>query len=640
MVASSVNRTRTSLALLVVVAATLCLEGNAFAEKVCYQDARGRISIRRGPGAVPVPCPNQEAETPADLVTPPPGSAPAAGTADLGPEFGRVPNAVSPVPVPPERNRKTDECMARSNCLDSSVVEAIPDRWRIVDALPGYESRWWDPYNRNVLKADKPVTDSKWFFNFSGISDTVYEYRQVPTPVGLSSTGDAGEIDVFGSADQQAVVQTIATEFVYYKGNTVFQPPDYEFRFTPVFNLNYVQLDETLGVNVDPREGDDRTDSFVGIQAAFIDKHLRNVSDRFDFDSIRIGIQPFSSDFRGFLFQDNQLGIRLFGTRANNVFQYNLGYFRRLEKDTNSGLNDLGQSLRDDDVVVANLYWQDLFVKGFTSQATILYNRNREDDGNYYNKNGFIERPASVGGERPRKYDVVYLGYNGDGHFGRLNLTASLYGALGKGEPGVFSNQEEDIRAGFFAAEAGFDFSWIRTRFSVLYGSGDKDPYDNKATGFDAVFENPQFAGADTSYWVRQSVPLIAGGRVALSTRNGVLNSLRSSKEQGQSNFVNPGIGLVGLGADLDLLPELRLSLNWNYLRFDTTAVLEAARNQAPVDEEIGHDLSMALTYRPMMSQNIVVRASYARLLPGQGFKDLFPDEDAGYALVNVVLNY
>ena len=403
MVASSVNRTRTSLALLVVVAATLCLEGNAFAEKVCYQDARGRISIRRGPGAVPVPCPNQEAETPADLVTPPPGSAPAAGTADLGPEFGRVPNAVSPVPVPPERNRKTDECMARSNCLDSSVVEAIPDRWRIVDALPGYESRWWDPYNRNVLKADKPVTDSKWFFNFSGISDTVYEYRQVPTPVGLSSTGDAGEIDVFGSADQQAVVQTIATEFVYYKGNTVFQPPDYEFRFTPVFNLNYVQLDETLGVNVDPREGDDRTDSFVGIQAAFIDKHLRNVSDRFDFDSIRIGIQPFSSDFRGFLFQDNQLGIRLFGTRANNVFQYNLGYFRRLEKDTNSGLNDLGQSLRDDDVVVANLYWQDLFVKGFTSQATILYNRNREDDGNYYNKNGFIERPASVGGERRLK---------------------------------------------------------------------------------------------------------------------------------------------------------------------------------------------------------------------------------------------
>ena len=98
------------------------------------------------------------------------------------------------------------------------------------------------------------------------------------------------------------------------------------------------------GVNVDPREGTTRDDHHVGIQAAFVDKHLRNVSDNYDFDSFRVGIQPFSSDFRGFLFQDNQLGVRLFGTRDNNRWQYNLAWFRRLEKDTNSGLNDVGQT--------------------------------------------------------------------------------------------------------------------------------------------------------------------------------------------------------------------------------------------------------------------------------------------------------
>ncbi len=627
------------LALLTVVSAAGVVDRNAYAEEACYQDAGGRITNRRRPGSTPVPCPNQDAETAAGRVAPVPGTPPGPDSVDLGPEFNRQPNPVSPVPVPRERTAKSDPCLATNNCLDSSVVEAMPDRWRIVDAL-GYESHWWDPYNRNVLKGDAPVTDSHWFFNLSVLSDTVYEWREVPTPVGSSSTGSPGEIDVFGSTDQSVLVQNLATEFVYYKGNTVFQPPDYEIRFTPVFNFNYVELDEVLGVNVDPREGTDRTDSFVGIQAAFIDKHLRNVSDRFDFDSIRIGIQPFSSDFRGFLFQDNQLGIRLFGTRSNNIFQYNLAWFRRLEKDTNSGLNDVGQSIRDDDVLVANLYWQDLGIRGFTSQATILYNRNREDDGSYFNKNGFIERPASLGGERPRDYDVVYLGYNGDGHFGRLNLTTSMYLALGKGEPGLFSNREEDIRAGFFAAEAGYDFDWIRARLSFLYGTGDDDPYDDTATGFDSVFENPQFAGADTSYWIRQSVPLIAGGRVALSSRNGVLNSLRSSKEEGQSNFVNPGIVLLGLGADLDLLPELRVSFNWNYLRFDATTVLEVARNQGSIYKEIGHDLSVALTYRPLMSQNVVVRASYAHLLPGNGFKNLFPDEDAGYALLNLVLSY
>ena len=61
-------------------------------------------------------------------------------------------------------------------------------------------------------------------------------------------------------------------------------------------------------------------------------------------------------------------------------------------------------------------------------------------------------------------------------------------------------------------------------------------------TGFDAIFENPIFAGADTSYWIRQAIPFAGGGRaVTINGRNGVLIDLRSSKEQGQSNFNNPG---------------------------------------------------------------------------------------------------
>ena len=133
---------------------------------------------------------------------------------------------------------------------------------------------------------------------------------------------------------------------------------------------------------------------------------------------------------------------------------------------------------------------------------------------------------------------------------------------------------------------------------------------------------------------------MIGGGRVTLSNRNGILNSMRSSKEEGQSNFTNPGIWLLGAGVDLDILPSLRVAANWNYLRFDTTEVLEVARNQGDIDEEIGHDVSIVATYRPLMSQNIVIRASYARLIPGQGFKDLFPDEDSDYFLLNVLLAF
>ena len=48
----------------------------------------------------------------------------------------------------------------------------------------GYQERWFDPYNRNVLKGDLPVHGDDWFFNLGVISDTVYELREVPTPVG------------------------------------------------------------------------------------------------------------------------------------------------------------------------------------------------------------------------------------------------------------------------------------------------------------------------------------------------------------------------------------------------------------------------------------------------------------------------
>ncbi len=158
-----------------------------------------------------------------------------------------------------------------------------------------------------------------------------------------------------------------------------------------------------------------------------------------------------------------------------------------------------------------------------------------------------------------------------------------------------------------------------------MFASGDGDPYDNKETGFDAIVENPLFAGADTSYWIRQSIPFAGGGRViSISGRNGLLNSLRSSKDEGQSNFNNPGTVLVGAGGDFDLTPTLRVSANANHLWFADTTVLETLRNEGSIPRDIGWDLSAAAIYRPTATQNLVFRLSAAMLKPGAGFRDLF----------------
>lgn len=548
-----------------------------------------------------------------------------------------------PAPTQEDPNRKGDlRPIAVSNPNLPHPVVPVPDRYRIVEAI-GVNERWFDPYNQNTLKGDRPILGTNdWFFSLGIISDTVYEPRRLPTPVSPTTSRNAGALDVFGGRDQTIFSETLIAALVLFKGDTAFKPPDHEYRLTLAFNYNRVEVEEDGVLNSDPAEGNIRRDSHVGLQELFWDKHLRNVSDRYDFDSVRIGIQPFNTDFRGFLFQDQQFGIRLFGNRDNNFYQYNLAWFRRIEKDLNSGLNDTSESLRDDDVFIANIYKQDFPVLGYTSQATVVHNRNREGDNNeqFFDTNEFVQRPAPLGNGRPRNYDVTYIGYNGDGHLGRVNLTTSYYYATGHEDRNALFNDKTRIDAFFVAAEASVDFDWIRLRLSGLYASGDKDPFDNRSQGFDAIFENPQIAGADTSFWIRQPVANIGGGGVALSGRNGVLNSLRTSKEQGQSNFLNPGTTLIGVGADFDITPEWRLSLNANKLGFANTSSLEVYRQVGSIDKDIGWDLSASAIYRPFFTQNVIFRLSGAALIPGDGFEELYGDETSYSILANLLLTY
>jgi hypothetical protein len=180
----------------------------------------------------------------------------------------------------------------------------------------------------------------------------------------------------------------------------------------------------------------------------------------------------------------------------------------------------------------------------------------------------------------------------------------------------------------------------MRFRLSGLFASGDGDPYDDTERGFDAIFENPQFAGADTSFWIRQGIPFIGGGRaVGINGRNGVLPSLRSSKEEGQSNFNNPGVILAGAGADFDVLPALRLSANVNHLWFHKTDTLEALRMQGDIGRDIGWDFSAAAIYRPGFVQNVVFRLSGAALRPGDGFEDLFENTERDNLYYSVLFN-
>lgn len=558
----------------------------------------------------------------------------------------------------PEKIEQNNEGAIRAPPPEAFLKDQlpIPDRWRLIESLGLVRENLLDPYNQNTYKGDRPINRAKvpwlpitgddWFFVANLISDSVYEPRTFPIPVGVQTTEDPDRLNVFGNDFSQVFSQTFIAGFALLKGSTTFKPPTIEYRLTLAYNVNYVDVPERRVLFVEPSRPSHRLDQFLGVQEAFVDYHFSQFdNDRFDFISIRAGIQPFQSDFRGFLFNDQQLGVRLFGSRDNNRFQFNLGAFWRLEKDTNSGLNAILRSPRDDFVFVANAYRQDFLVPALTSQFTVVYNMNREADDIQIDTNGFPVRPALLGTLRGREYDVAYLGYNVDGHIGRLNLTGSFYWALGEDRNSFFTDRPADINAQFAALEASVDRDWMRFRLSGAYASGDSDPYDDTEGGFDAIFENPVFAGADTSYWIRQTIPFAGGGRaISVNGRNGLLNSLRSSKEQGQSNFNNPGLMLLGAGADFDLTPQFRLSANANHLWFENTSTLEVLRNEGSIPKDIGFDLSTAAIWRPKANQNIVFRLSAATLVAGDGFKDLFDtlDRDQNFysVLANLVLTY
>ena len=544
----------------------------------------------------------------------------------------------------------------------------IPDRFRLSSNLGlARKEKFIDPYNQNTFKGDKPLclpTEEEqarrakagetkcrtpkflglkgddWFFVLNAVSDTIVEPRTFPIPVSVQTTERPRSNDVFGKNQSLVLAQTFLFGAALIKGQTAYKPPEIEYRFLLALNFNYVNVPERRVLSVKPSKESNRFDYFLGVQELFIDYHIRNVSDRYDFDSIRVGIQPFQQDFRGFLFNDNQLGIRLFGNRDNNRYQYNIAAFWRLEKDTNSGLNAVTMRPRDDYVIAANVYRQDFPVVGLTSQASITYNINREKKQLELDDNGFPVRPALLGTNRGRNYDVVYLGYSLDGRIGRINLTATSYAAFGSDRNSFFTNRKAKIRSYFLAVEPSIDVNYIRIRLAGLYASGDRKPYDNVEGGFDAIFENPIFAGADTSYYIRQTIPFAGGGRViAINGRNGILNSLRSSKEQGQSNFNNPGTVLLGIGVDADITPKFRLTGNVNHLWFENTNTLQALRVEGSIPKSIGYDISGAAIFRPSAIQNVVFRLSGAVLQSGKGFRDLFANAQRQKRYYSVLFN-
>jgi hypothetical protein len=513
----------------------------------------------------------------------------------------------------------------------------------------------WHPYLQSELKGDAPIFGQDIFLNLTVTNFSQFEGRRLPTPSGVS-TARPSSSEFFGRSEQVFFSNDFQIGVDLFKGETAFKPIEWAIRLLGVYNYNYIAVQEANVLDPDPRGPDrDRTfrqKDFFALQEAFAEIHFRDLTHTYDFISTRFGIQPFVSDFRGFIFNDSNLGVRIFGNYDNNRWQYNLAAFSMREKDTYSDLNEFYS--RNQTVLIANVFRQDFFAKGYTAQLS--FHGVFDEADRHYDKNGFLVRPEPLGDVRDHYVQAYYLGWTGDGHIGRLNITHAFYNVFGEDSHNGVAGKRVDIFAQMAALELSVDKNWLRHKLSVFYASGDDDPKNGQATGFDTILDRPFFMGGPFSFYVHQGFNL-AGTLVNFKQRDSLVIDFRSSKTEGQPNFVNPGAAIVGYGMEADVTPKLKAFLNVNYIWTATTEVTKQVLFTNHASNDIGLDASIGVQWRPFLTDNVIISAGVGFLVPGQGYKDIyrantrpvagFPQESVGTVddflysgIVTVTLTY
>ena len=121
---------------------------------------------------------------------------------------------------------------------------ALPDRWRMgwpewdryhqqTDLDPIFQNQsggdsptthgdLLNPYDRNILKGDYPISGDNLFLSITAVSDTQVNFRNLPTPSGVSAA-QSSSFDFFGDGKQLFLQETLAVSIDLFKGYTTYQ---------------------------------------------------------------------------------------------------------------------------------------------------------------------------------------------------------------------------------------------------------------------------------------------------------------------------------------------------------------------------------------------------------------------------------
>jgi hypothetical protein len=503
------------------------------------------------------------------------------------------PNAAAPESAPAAAGQAAP-------ALSHSELSGDVDRLSTYDIYGNRDPHFsrWNPYQQNPLKADIPV------FGNSGFLELIARFNSNAKDVhGL------GNNLKFDDTEKQNLV----AGFEIKKDDDTFFPSPIKFRL-----LGNFQIINPPGNNVQAIQNG-------ALQEAVLDVKVFEIGGNFNLSFFEAGVRPFKSDLNGLILNDTVDEGRLFGELRKNLWRYSVAYIRTLPKDPRSNLISFNSDLLGTHQTVAALNVQrDDLIPGWNAEFTFHANRDTS-----------ATSPA-----QSADLNAEYAGVAFNGHVGRFIFQPAVYYAFGTDDRNGLSDPngivlgKQDISAYLGFLDVRYPMDYVQWRAGLLYTSGDRNPNDGKATGFDSISDSINLFGGPASFFVGQ--PIAVAGR-KLVNLNSAIPSFRLGT---RSNFVNPGILLANVGADFVMTPKLTAAVNVNHISFVNTSSLSFATGTPSIGKDVGLEGVVALRWRPFLNENFVVEAGGTRLTPGDGLKTLVGKDSATAVFLNVLAVY
>ena len=229
--------------------------------------------------------------------------------------------------------------------------------------------------------------------------------------------------------------------------------------------------------------------TFLALQEWFVETKIADLSPDYDFVSVRVGIAAVHQRLPRLPLQRHQ--PRRPPLRHPQLQPRPVQ--RRLLPPVGEGHQQLLNTFNDrhQNLVIANYYRQDFLFPGYTAQVSLHYNHDQPTSSS--TRTASWSGPTrSASSSRTRSTSSTSAGPATATSAASTSRTSSTGRSATTASIPLANQAADDQRADGRDRGLSYDRDWVRFRTSFFYASGDSNPNNSHATGFDSILDRPE----------------------------------------------------------------------------------------------------------------------------------------------------